>query len=128
MCYLVLEFGVPPLEVLDIETPEQTDRSVLLDTRVFIGQTLHMTFEMRSQFLNTSNDVILNQILDILVCNSEGDWVSLISGSPAERLVFEIVHDFFTACGHRKWNCCPTDTFRSGNNIGHDTIVVLETK
>mmetsp|Transcript_19748 Transcript_19748/g.48518 ORF Transcript_19748/g.48518 Transcript_19748/m.48518 type:complete len:301 (+) Transcript_19748:61-963(+) len=124
----VLQFGVGTIHVMNIKAPKHADCTVLLDARVVVGELLHAGFKQGGHICGSSNNVLFDQILDILVGNGHGNRMGLVSGSPAEWLVFEKVHNFFATGSHGHGDGSGRNSLRGRDNIGHDTFVVLESK
>ena len=125
---LVLELGVVALWVLDVEASEETNCSVLLDGRMVLDKLLHAGFEERSHIGNSSDNVVLDQVFGVLVRDGQGDRVSSVCGSPSHGLVLEVFHDFIVGGNHGHRNSGRGNTLGAGDNVGHDTVVVLESE
>lgn len=125
---LVLKLGVLALGVLDIETTKESNGSVLFNGGMVLDQLLHAGLEERSNCLRSSDNVVLQEVLGVFVGNGHGNGVSRVGAAPSHRLVFKEVQDFFVARHHRHGDRGGRDALCAGDNVGHDSFVVLESK
>mmetsp|Transcript_22651 Transcript_22651/g.64125 ORF Transcript_22651/g.64125 Transcript_22651/m.64125 type:complete len:551 (+) Transcript_22651:551-2203(+) len=123
---LVLQLGVLSVDVVHVEASEHSDRSVLLDARVVVGQLLHARFEERRHALRSADNVLLQQVLDVLVGDCHGDRVRLVGGSVPERLILKEVHDFLAAGSHGERDGGGRNPLGAADDVRHDAVVVLE--
>jgi len=125
---LVLELGVLAMSVLNVEASKEPNGTVLLDRRMVFDELLHAGLKERSNGGSSSDDIVLQEILGVFVGNGHGDRVSGIGGSPSHGLVLKVIQDFLVAGNHGHWDGRRGDTLGAGDDIGHDSLVVLETK
>ena len=125
---LVLKLGVLALGVLNVETSKETNGAVLLDGGVVLDQLLHAGLEERGHVRCSSDNVVLQEVLGVLVGDRHGDGVSCVGRSPSHGLVLKVVKDFFVAGHHGHGYGGGGNTLGAGDNVGHDAIVILESE
>mmetsp|Transcript_23558 Transcript_23558/g.35348 ORF Transcript_23558/g.35348 Transcript_23558/m.35348 type:complete len:231 (+) Transcript_23558:259-951(+) len=125
---LMLQSGVLSTRGLYIEATHKTDGTVLLEAGVGHDHLLHLLLEKGGFALHLTNDVFLEQILDVLVSTGHGYRVSLVGTAITQGLVGKEVDNLLRRSRHTERNTGTGDTLGSRDDVRNDTLIMLKAK